>query len=826
MDFKGDIHSYGAPKSGQDSLLKKDNVATPEAKSFDIKVGDPMDKIGGKKEGFTQQGMNTSANMNVGMAPFQSTKPPTMAESQKTSILHANEQPKPFLAPSKPPDTSTHNILDKPAGQAMLTHSLNKAEQSSSELLGYQGVLHKDATSEEGSDEAVQQKGEKCETSEEAYGLLESLRSPEKTQPKSSYQEDCSPPDNGENWKSEIREWGGGRIQAKKSKSRKKLPEEWGSLPNTASPSSDPNTEMDIDMDVFISDMYETKDPPTTFIEQGGSSSFTTTLHSAIPSTISQANTVLLSNNTDLSMSNQVLTPNLTSGPKTTAHSISNPHADTKTFQNNSSVSGPSLSDPSSTVVSQNPAAPASLTSQTKHQEPPLAKSHQVKEDTIAKEKMEKMDTSPKTDILNTLVKAEKPENTEKTDNKKVDNVGKIHEAEKQDSKTEKNGKLEKGSNAAETKKEVKEEKKNGGEKVEKTVKNEKNVKAAKETSKTTAANGNKDLISPDQVKSNKQNSAKPSSHSTGENSGAPTSSSANKTGSVAKKTSPTGTKKPPGITSAHDAKTSENSTSAKRKPPVPKFNEAPKGSSGTKTSGSSVKTSLKKTAANAASAPSTDGTPALRPSRITKPPVPKQMPLPKKPPVPRAPRSARIPNAPLPDLKNVSSKIGSTDNMKYQPGGGKVQIVHKKMDFSHITSRCGSKDNIKHVPGGGNVQILNKKVDLSQVTPKYGSKDSINHKPGGGNAKIESQKSKSKSKTGSMDSVGQEPGADLAEQVGDQQKSEGSPPTPTNPPIQTDGGMKEKGLKESSPAPPPAPSEGQGLWNSQSQDKHIPATN
>lgn len=51
MDFKGDIHSYGAPKSGQDSLLKKDNVATPEAKSFDIKVGDPMDKIGGKKEG-------------------------------------------------------------------------------------------------------------------------------------------------------------------------------------------------------------------------------------------------------------------------------------------------------------------------------------------------------------------------------------------------------------------------------------------------------------------------------------------------------------------------------------------------------------------------------------------------------------------------------------------------------------------------------------------------------------------------------------------------------------------------------------------------------
>ena len=28
---------------------------------------------------------------------------------------------------------------------------------------------------------------------------------------------------------------------------------------------------------------------------------------------------------------------------------------------------------------------------------------------------------------------------------------------------------------------------------------------------------------------------------------------------------------------------------------------------------------------------------------------------------------------APMPDLKNVRSKIGSTDNMKHQPGGGKV---------------------------------------------------------------------------------------------------------------------------------------------------------
>lgn len=57
----------------------------------------------------------------------------------------------------------------------------------------------------------------------------------------------------------------------------------------------------------------------------------------------------------------------------------------------------------------------------------------------------------------------------------------------------------------------------------------------------------------------------------------------------------------------------------------------------------------------------------------ITKPPVPKQTPMEKKPPVPRAPRTPRPINAPTPDLKNVRSKIGSIDNIKYQPGGGKV---------------------------------------------------------------------------------------------------------------------------------------------------------
>ncbi|XP_058650431.1 microtubule-associated protein tau isoform X8 [Onychostoma macrolepis] len=147
---------------------------------------------------------------------------------------------------------------------------------------------------------------------------------------------------------------------------------------------------------------------------------------------------------------------------------------------------------------------------------------------------------------------------------------------------------------------------------------------------------------------------------------------------------------------------------------------------------------------------------------------------------------------APLPDLKNIRSKIGSIDNMKHQPGGGRVQILDQKVDFSNVQSkcgskgnlrhvpgggnvqildqkldissvqsRCGSKDNIKHIPGGGNVQILHKKIDLSNVQAKCGSKDNIRHKPGGGNIEIRSEKLefKAQSKVGSMDNIKHVPG-------------------------------------------------------------------
>lgn len=126
-------------------------------------------------------------------------------------------------------------------------------------------------------------------------------------------------------------------------------------------------------------------------------------------------------------------------------------------------------------------------------------------------------------------------------------------------------------------------------------------------------------------------------------------------------------------------------------------------------------------------------------------------------------PKQLRVLNQPLPDLKNVKSKIGSTDNIKYQPKGGQIQILNQKLDFTHVQAKCGSKDNLKHSPLGGDVQIQTKKIDVSHVTSKCGSLDNIRHRPGGGHVRIENMKlvfrEKAQAKVGSLDNAHHIPG-------------------------------------------------------------------
>ncbi|XP_077573938.1 uncharacterized protein LOC144197156 isoform X5 [Stigmatopora nigra] len=132
----------------------------------------------------------------------------------------------------------------------------------------------------------------------------------------------------------------------------------------------------------------------------------------------------------------------------------------------------------------------------------------------------------------------------------------------------------------------------------------------------------------------------------------------------------------------------------------------------------------------------------------------------------PKSPSSAqrqlKVLNQPLPDLKNVKSKIGSTTNLKHQPKGGQVQILNEKVDFSHVQSKCGSKDNLKHAPKGGNVMIPSVKLDYSHVQAKCGSLNKLQHSPGGGNVQIQTSKidlSHITAKCGSMSNIRHRPG-------------------------------------------------------------------
>nr|AAA51606.1 tau protein [Bos taurus] len=142
-------------------------------------------------------------------------------------------------------------------------------------------------------------------------------------------------------------------------------------------------------------------------------------------------------------------------------------------------------------------------------------------------------------------------------------------------------------------------------------------------------------------------------------------------------------------------------------------------------------------------SSPGSPGTPGSRsrtPSLPTPPTrEPKKVAVVRTPPKSPSAAKSRLQAAPgpMPDLKNVKSKIGSTENLKHQPGGGKVQIVYKPVDLSKVTSKCGSLGNIHHKPGGGQVEVKSEKLDFKdRVQSKIGSLDNITHVPGGGNKK------------------------------------------------------------------------------------------
>eukprot|EP00063_Salmo_salar_P061742 XP_014036577.1 PREDICTED: microtubule-associated protein 4-like isoform X8 [Salmo salar] len=450
----------------------------------------------------------------------------------------------------------------------------------------------------------------------------------------------------------------------------------------------------------------------------------------------------------------------------------------------------------------------------------------------------------------------EKPtDNVEKpTDNveKPTDNV------EKEDKKPEKTVLAEKLDKQVKVEKSEKKELKSPEKKTDK--KSETADKAKKPASKPStngsSATPSKDLPSPDK-KTKTTTERRPLVPKA-------TAASTARTAAPKNGTATTATSKPATATRTPLASRTAGSAPATRRPLASKTDSKPgedkKPSTLKSTTADSTRPRTSTTRSSIAS--TTSATPRVRPS-TTKPAPSSSTVSEKKPHVPRVPRptattptgsanatrtTSRPGTAPAPDIRNVRSKIGSTDNMKYQPGGGKVsgrsdalakgsssketseakvQIVSKKLDFSHVTSRLGSKDNIKHVPGGGKVQILNKKVDLSKVTSKCGSKANIKHKPGGGDVKSESQKvnykDQAKSKVGSMDNLCHEPGGGNIKAEGAQEMVEenGAPSSdaPAKVPGQAGSPTQENGLKEC------APCGSQGIHDPQGFDSRIPET-
>ncbi|XP_035440575.2 microtubule-associated protein tau isoform X2 [Spodoptera frugiperda] len=120
-----------------------------------------------------------------------------------------------------------------------------------------------------------------------------------------------------------------------------------------------------------------------------------------------------------------------------------------------------------------------------------------------------------------------------------------------------------------------------------------------------------------------------------------------------------------------------------------------------------------------------------------------------------------QVGNAPSPNIKAVKSKIGSLDNATYKPGGGKVKIENRKLEFGNVTPKIAAK-NEAYTPSGGVKKIVSTKLEWNAKS-KIGSLQNTAYKPGGGDKKIETVKldfkEKAKPKVASTVNITHKPG-------------------------------------------------------------------
>ncbi|KAJ3181481.1 hypothetical protein HDU87_001090 [Geranomyces variabilis] len=75
----------------------------------------------------------------------------------------------------------------------------------------------------------------------------------------------------------------------------------------------------------------------------------------------------------------------------------------------------------------------------------------------------------------------------------------------------------------------------------------------------------------------------------------------------------------------------------------------------------------------------------------------------------------------------NVSSRVGSLENIHHKPSGGEKKIFSEKVKYSNVTSKIGSLENLHHAPGGGDKKVTTNKLDFAgRAKAKVGSLDNI----------------------------------------------------------------------------------------------------
>ncbi|KAJ3152781.1 hypothetical protein HDU89_000983 [Geranomyces variabilis] len=74
----------------------------------------------------------------------------------------------------------------------------------------------------------------------------------------------------------------------------------------------------------------------------------------------------------------------------------------------------------------------------------------------------------------------------------------------------------------------------------------------------------------------------------------------------------------------------------------------------------------------------------------------------------------------------NVSSRVGSLENIHHKPSGGEKKIFSEKVKYN-VTSKVGSLENLHHTPGGGDKKITTAKLDFGErAKAKVGSLENL----------------------------------------------------------------------------------------------------